>query len=482
VAVGNFSTANSYGGIGLFNGTTEKFLIGERWQAANWGATASGNLNGVGADSSTNIGPFTTALLCAKIDFTSRTLTLWVNPNFNKTEACSASSASFNFGNSEASFNVVRLRAGNANNGNKWQFDNINLTTGPPFAASGPTATVSGSATICSGSSTAISADLTGTGPWNVTWSDGVITNVSSSPATRSVSPSVATNYTITALTDSTGCSAGSLSGTASITVKAPATVNAGPDQTVTASTTAINLSGTMGDGATTATWSGGSGTFEDFNNGTGHYFPTANERLVTRSATLTLTSGGQSPCAAVNDSMTITFNLPPIAENDTFSRTPGLPLEIKISSLLANDSDPELDAFWLTSIATTTTNNFTMMTNATCLFYTNSANVNDQFTYTITDVYGGVSTGTVSIIMATNVTAQAISVTLGTNSTVTASFAGVPGYPYQVQRATNVAFTGTLRVWGTNAPPLGLFQVFDDFSDLGAKPIAAYYRLRYNP
>jgi len=29
---GSFSTANSYGGIGLYNGTSEKFLIGERWQ------------------------------------------------------------------------------------------------------------------------------------------------------------------------------------------------------------------------------------------------------------------------------------------------------------------------------------------------------------------------------------------------------------------------------------------------------------------
>jgi glycosidase len=309
MAIGNFSTANSYGGIGLFNGTTEKFLIGQRWQAANWGATASGNLNGVGADSSTNIGNYVTALLCAKIDFSARTLTLWVNPNFNKTEACSATSASFNFGNNDASFNVVRLRAGNANNGNKWQFDNINLTTGSPFAASGPTATVSGSATICSGSATSISADLTGTGPWTVTWSDSVITNVSSSPATRSVSPSLTTNYTVTALTDSTGCSAGALSGNAVITVKAPATVNAGSDQTVTASTSTISLSGTMGGGATTAIWSGGSGTFEDFNNGTGHYYPTETERLVTRSVTLTLTSGGQLPCAAVIDSMTITFN-----------------------------------------------------------------------------------------------------------------------------------------------------------------------------
>jgi len=72
-------------------------------------------------------------------------------------------------------------------------------------------------------------------------------------------------------------------------------------------------------------------------------------------------------------------------------------------------------------------------------------------------------------------VTTQAISVTLGTNSTVTASFAGVPGYPYQVQRAAKVAFIGTLRVWSTNAPPRGLFQAFDNFSDLGSLPVEAY-------
>jgi len=189
--------------------------------AANWGATASGNLNGTGADGSTSIGAFTTTLVCAKIDFPARTLTLWVNPNFNQTESCCASSAWFNFGNNDASFNVVRLRAGNANNGNKWQFDNINLTTVSPFAASGPTASVSGSAIICLGSSTNISADLTGIGPWTVTWSDGVNQNASSSPATRSVSPTVPTGYTVTALADSTGCSAGTLSGSAAVTVKA---------------------------------------------------------------------------------------------------------------------------------------------------------------------------------------------------------------------------------------------------------------------
>jgi hypothetical protein len=50
------------------------------------------------------------------------------------------------------------------------------------------------------------------------------------------------------------------------------------------------------------------------------------------------------------------------------------------------------------------------------------------------------------------------------------------------VQRATNVQFSGPLRLWSTNAPPAGLFQVFDDFLDLGGPPSEAYYRTRYNP
>src|SRR6266436_9123515 len=66
-----------------------------------------------------------------------------------------------------------------------------------------PTSAGSGTATICNGNSTSISAALTGTGPWNVSWSDG--SNqiaVATSPATRSVSPSTTTSYTVTALSD----------------------------------------------------------------------------------------------------------------------------------------------------------------------------------------------------------------------------------------------------------------------------------------
>ncbi|MDW8308974.1 MAG: Ig-like domain-containing protein [Verrucomicrobiales bacterium] len=162
-------------------------------------------------------------------------------------------------------------------------------------------------------------------------------------------------------------------------------------------------------------------------------------------------------------------------------ARPPGLPLKLKISDLLTNDTDPEADPFALTSLSLTT-NNVTLQTNATHLFYTNPANVNDRFEYVVSDIYGGRATGTVFILLQTNLTGQATQITPGSNGTVTTTFAGVPGYPYQVQRATNLTFTGGLRLWNTNAPAHGLFRVFDDFSDLGAPPPAAWYRSRHNP
>jgi hypothetical protein len=83
-----------------------------------------------------------------------------------------------------------------------------------------PTAVVSGGGTVCGGSSVAIQAALTGTQPWNVTWSDGVVqSGVGSSLATRVVSPAANTTYTVTALSDASGCSAGTLTGSASVTL-----------------------------------------------------------------------------------------------------------------------------------------------------------------------------------------------------------------------------------------------------------------------
>lgn len=87
-----------------------------------------------------------------------------------------------------------------------------------PLSADAPTATVSGDGTVCAGTGKTISAALTGTAPWIVTWSDGVTqSGVPESPAVRSVAPAVTTVYTVRGVSDKIG--AGNASGSATVTV-----------------------------------------------------------------------------------------------------------------------------------------------------------------------------------------------------------------------------------------------------------------------
>jgi len=89
-----------------------------------------------------------------------------------------------------------------------------------------PTATVSGVDTVCFTTGSSFTVTLTGVGPWDFTWSDGTnstaVSNVASSPYTVNIAGinpgSVTTNtYTVTAVSNSFGCT-GTTSGSATIT------------------------------------------------------------------------------------------------------------------------------------------------------------------------------------------------------------------------------------------------------------------------
>ncbi|HMP83564.1 MAG TPA: cadherin-like domain-containing protein, partial [Verrucomicrobiota bacterium] len=192
-----------------------------------------------------------------------------------------------------------------------------------------------------------------------------------------------------------------------------------------------------------------------------------------------------------VSDPATLTLNCPPVAGTDSYDRTAGLQLLISIADLLTNDSDPDLDTVsyaGLTSL--TTTNGTTLITNNLFILYTNSVslNVNDQFSYVITDGNGLYATGIVNITVITeqystnSITKLQVGVPEAGKNTIV--FAGIPGVEYTLQRNTNLTEgVGWVDIFTDDTG--GLMQHVDDFSDIpgvppNPAPSEAYYRLKY--
>jgi hypothetical protein len=178
-----------------------------------------------------------------------------------------------------------------------------------------PSATVTAGAnqTICAGSTVTLAGSIGGAAT-SATWSGGAGTFSPNATTLNAVytptAAEIAAGTVILILTtnDPAGpCNAATDQIT--VTISPAATVNAGPDQTICAGST-VTLAGTIGGGATSATWSGGTGTFAP--NATtlnAVYTPSAAERTA-GTVILTLTTNDPAgPCPAVNDQVTITIN-----------------------------------------------------------------------------------------------------------------------------------------------------------------------------
>ncbi|HEY9047794.1 MAG TPA: hypothetical protein VIN08_17930, partial [Ohtaekwangia sp.] len=184
-----------------------------------------------------------------------------------------------------------------------------------------PTATVDAgpAQTICAGS-TATLAGTFGGSATGVSWStsgDGTFNNITNPNAiyTPGVNDIAAGTVTLTLTTDDPAGPCLPSSDNVVITISPAATVDAGPAQTICGSSTAT-LAGTIGGSATSATWSGGTGTFSPNNttlNAT--YTPSAAE-ITAGTVTLTLTTNDPAgPCPAASDNVTITLD--PVATVD---------------------------------------------------------------------------------------------------------------------------------------------------------------------
>ena len=178
-----------------------------------------------------------------------------------------------------------------------------------------PIATVNaGSAqTICAGSTATMAGSIGGSAT-AANWSGGGGSFSPNNTALNAVyTPTAAEilagSTTLTLTTDDPTGPCGPVSATVVLTINPLATVNAGTDQTVCA-TSPVTLAGTVGGGASTGTWSGGLGTYSP--NATtlnAVYTPTAAE-IADGIVVLTLTTNDPAgPCASVSDQVQITIN-----------------------------------------------------------------------------------------------------------------------------------------------------------------------------
>lgn len=126
------------------------------------------------------------------------------------------------------------------------------------------TAQISGSQTICPGGSTQLSVNLTGSGPWNFSWTNGMtpqsVTGVTSSPWVVNVTPSANTTYSLLNM-QSMGC-AGTVSGSAVVQMGSVAQATISGAHTICAGSSALLTVNLTGNAPWNLTWSDGVGLF----------------------------------------------------------------------------------------------------------------------------------------------------------------------------------------------------------------------------
>ena len=174
--------------------------------------------------------------------------------------------------------------------------------------------------------------------------------------------------------------------------------------------------------------------------------------------------------------------NPPPLALGGTFYQITNTPLAINIGDLMAFDYDPDGDPVYFTGVSATTSNGLTLTTGPTQIMVPSNS-VADSFTYTINDGNGYNATGTGNIAITNSAAGRAMSLDVRTEpASVAVKFSGVPWYYYDIQRATNVYFSGSVQVWPVQAWADGSIYLTDDFLDLGGKPTQAFYRSWFVP
>ncbi len=163
--------------------------------------------------------------------------------------------------------------------------------------------------------------------------------------------------------------------------------------------------------------------------------------------------SGDAADLAASNLLAQIVTNHPPVGATVTYTYGAGTVLSIALTNLAAQWSDVDGDTVSLAAISQST-NGVTVTNMAGTLTYANPNNVNDQFTCTITDGWGGTNYQTVNL---TAILPSISNIASNPDGSLTLQFTGSPGNTYVLEATSTLSpgnwqpvSTNTLNVTGT--------------------------------
>jgi subtilisin-like proprotein convertase family protein len=175
--------------------------------------------------------------------------------------------------------------------------------------------------------------------------------------------------------------------------------------------------------------------------------------------------------------------NPPPLAAAMTVTRTAGLARLIAWADVATNWSDAAGYSVSLTGLNRVTTNGVTLATNSAWILYPNAPNVNDQFSYSISDGHGSTNVGYVNLVLRPSVTGTNSITRINPGNPTVLTALGIPGYSYITERATNLIPPLWVDIATNLAATNGVITVSDYFRDLGSNPPAAsFYQLKWQP
>jgi hypothetical protein len=156
----------------------------------------------------------------------------------------------------------------------------------------------------------------------------------------------------------------------------------------------------------------------------------------------------------------------PPTTGQDIIQRLATGDVKVKISTLLANDTDADSDTLVLSGVGTNTAAGGTVSSDGKWVYYSPPAGYTnaDAFTYTVSDGFcGGIATGNVLVQVTTSSgSSHNFKIYLQPNGSVLLVFAGIPNWTYRIQYADTLPPVNWTDLSTNTADALGVYQYTD--------------------